>query len=79
MKAFNFYKDDELKEVDIIIDTPVSYEDGKKDMVMVKVGGITLPVLSINNLIKMKKNTGRGIDKVDIEELEKIKLLRKKL
>jgi len=26
MKAFNFYKDEELKEVDLIIDSPVSFE-----------------------------------------------------
>ena len=26
MKAFNFYKEDELKEVDIIIESPVSYD-----------------------------------------------------
>src|SRR3989344_3304390 len=26
MKAFNFYKEQEFKEVDIIIDSPVSYE-----------------------------------------------------
>ncbi len=77
MKAFNFYKENGLKEVDIIIDTPVSYEDAKKDILWFKGGDIKIPVISIDNLIKMKKNTGRNIDKLDIEELKKIKKLKR--
>ena len=30
MKAFNFYQEDGLKEVDLIIDSPVNYEKAKK-------------------------------------------------
>ncbi|MGB2706036.1 MAG: hypothetical protein WBC74_04195 [Candidatus Omnitrophota bacterium] len=77
MKAFNFYKEDELKEVDIVIDSPVSFKEAKKDSVLIK-AGITLSVISIDNLIKMKKNTGRDVDKMDIKELKKIKKLRKR-
>jgi len=77
MKAFNFYKDGMLKEVDIIIDTPVSFEDAKKDILKVRSGDITIPVISIDNLIKMKKKTGRSVDKFDIEALRKIKKLRR--
>ena len=77
MKAFNFYKEGGLKEVDIIIDTPVSFEEARKDIIWIKSGDISIPVISIENLIKMKKNTGRSIDKLDIEELKKIKRLRK--
>lgn len=77
MKAFNFYKKGELKEVGIIIKSPVSFEEAKKSAIRIKVGGITLPVISIDNLIRMKKNTGRSIDKLDIEELKKIKRLRR--
>jgi len=77
MKAFNFYKEEGLKEVDIIIDTPVTFEDAKKTIFWVKSGDIRIPVISINNLIKMKRNTGRSIDKLDIEELKKIKKMRR--
>lgn len=35
IRAFNFYKDD-LQEVDIIIDSPVTYEDAKKDVIIKK-------------------------------------------
>lgn len=78
MKAFNFYKEDELKEVDIIIDSPVSFKEANKTALRIKAGDIALPVISIDNLIKMKKNTGRSVDKFDIEELKKIKRLKSK-
>ena len=42
----------------------------------IKIDNLTLPVISIDKLIKMKKKTGRTIDKLDIEELKKIKKLK---
>jgi hypothetical protein len=75
MKAFNFYKDDDLKEVDILIDTPVSYEKAKEKMRKIKAGNITLSVVSVDDLIKMKEATGRNIDKLDVTELKNIKKL----
>ena len=77
MKAFNFYKEDELKEVDIIIESPVSFKEAQKSALKIKIDDIILPVISIDNLIKMKRNTGRSIDRLDIEELKKIKKLRR--
>jgi len=77
MKAFNFYKEAELKEVDIVIDSPVPYKKAKKNAIHVKAGDIRLPVISIENLIAMKKNTGRDLDKMDIKDLKKIKKLAK--
>ena len=76
MKAFNFYKEDELKEVDIIIESPVSFKDAQKGRICFRIGDLLLPVISIDNLIKMKSRTGRGVDKLDIEELKKIKMLK---
>lgn len=78
MKAFNFYKEGELKEVDIIIESPISFEEARKSVVRIKIDDTILPVISIDNLIKMKKNTGRSMDKLDIEELQKIKKLKRK-
>lgn len=79
MKAFNFYKEDKLKEVDIIIESPVSFEEARKSIMRIKVDDLRLPVISINNLIEMKRKTGRAVDKLDIEELKKIKKLRERL
>ncbi len=79
LKAVNFYKKGGLREVDIIIESSVSYENAEKTAVKVKAGNITLPVISIDNLIKMKRETDRGIDGLDIQELRKIKKLGKKI
>lgn len=78
MKAFNFYKEDGIKEVDIIIDSPVSFEEAKKRAIHIKSGNITLPVISIDNLIKMKRKTGRNVDKLDIADLKKIKKIKER-
>lgn len=76
MKAFNFYKESELKEVDIIIESPVRFEDARKSAILIKIDNLTLPVISITNLIKMKKETGRAIDRLDIEELKRIRKIK---
>jgi len=76
MKAFNFYKEEELKEVDIIIDTPVPYARARKNVKLIRGGGLTLPVVSLKDLIRMKKDTGRALDKVDIEQLKMVQKLR---
>lgn len=78
MKAFNFYKEDEFKEVDIIIKSPVSYDMAKRNIQRIKIGKMTLPVIALKDLIKMKKRTTRDIDKIDIKTLQQIDKLRKK-
>lgn len=78
MKAFNFYKEDELKEIDIIIDSPVQYKDAQKDMRLIKFGNLTIPVISIKRLIKMKKDTGRPADQLDVKMLKEIERINKK-
>jgi len=77
MKAFNFYKDAEMKEVDIIIESPVSFEQARQTAERLKSGDVVLCVISIDNLIKMKSKTGRDLDKLDVKQLKKIKELRK--
>ena len=71
MKAFNFYKGrGSYEEVDILIDSPVSFEAANKDAVRVKVGRLTLKVISVKNFIKMKKASGREKDLCDIREIK---------
>ena len=77
MKAFNFYQGDGLNEVDLIIDSPISFEQARKTARRIKIDDLVLPVVSVDNLIKMKQNTGRSVDELDIKELKKIKKLRK--
>ncbi len=76
MKAFNFYKDKDFKQVDIIIESPVRFEDADKDALNVKIDQLKIPVISIKNLIRMKERAGRGIDRSDIQELKMIEKMR---
>jgi len=73
MKAFNFYRENELKEVDIIIESPVSYKEAKKSVLQLKMGTFKIPVISIDHLIKMKTHAGRDMDQNDIKQLKRIK------
>ncbi len=73
LKALNYYKAGELKEVDIIVDSPLSFELAKKGSKKIRIKGMNLPVISIDGLIKMKTGTGRVVDKFDIVELKKLK------
>lgn len=73
MKAFNFYKGERsYEEVDIIIDAPINYKEAVKNASRIKVGPLTLRVVSSKDLIKMKKAAGRGQDSRDIKELKQL-------
>lgn len=78
LKAVNFYKKGGFEEVDIIIDSPFGFKEAKNDIIWVRSGSIRIPLLSIDGLIKMKKNSGRTVDKLDIDALRRIKRLREK-
>ncbi|MEW6607586.1 MAG: nucleotidyl transferase AbiEii/AbiGii toxin family protein [bacterium] len=70
MKAFNFYNDKAIiSEIDIIIESPVSYKDGIKNAVIFDAEGIAIPVISLGDLVKMKRKANRDIDLYDIKHL----------
>ncbi|MBN2119531.1 MAG: hypothetical protein JW734_00565 [Candidatus Omnitrophica bacterium] len=78
MKAFNLYKDyKSYEEVDIIIDSPISFKNALKKAKIVKIDRLKIPVISIDHLIKMKKASGREQDNFDIKELRIIKKIKK--
>ncbi len=71
MKAFNFYKSEQsYEEVDIVIDSPVSFEDADRDALKIRVQGLALHVISPEKFIRMKKHSGRDKDLTDIEQIK---------
>jgi hypothetical protein len=73
MKAFNLVnKSWAISEIDIVINTPLNYEKAVKNLKYVKLYNTSIPVISINDLIKMKQKSNRLQDKKDIENLKKI-------
>jgi len=77
LKAFNFYKDKSgYEEIDIIVESPVSFERARQDAVMIEAGKYKIPVIAINKLIKMKLAAARERDILDVKELRIIKRMR---
>jgi hypothetical protein len=79
LKAFNFYKDTAgYEEVDIIVDTPVSFTAVLRGAKKIEAGQCCIPVASIDALIAMKRAAGREKDLLDVQELKIIKKLGKR-
>jgi len=74
MKAFNLVNPQwAISEIDIVIDSPVNYEKAHKRVNHIVLQGVSIPVISVDDLIKMKENTGRQQDRADIRYLRKLK------
>jgi predicted nucleotidyltransferase len=70
MKAFSFHNDEQaVGEIDLIIDSPIPYEELKNRASIFEIGRIKVPVISIQDLIKLKLNAGRKQDLSDVEHL----------
>lgn len=77
MKAFALYNPrNDAEHVDIIIDHPVDFKKAYKERALIKSGDINISLISITDLIKMKKAAGRERDKLDIKALTFIKGLK---
>ncbi len=73
MKAFNLINPDwAIREIDVIINTPVDYSKAIKSAKNLKFYDINIPAISINNLILMKTKSNREQDKADIRNLKKL-------
>ncbi len=70
-KAVNFYSDNlSIGEIDIIIDSPIPYNELKSRAVMIELEGEKIPTVSIHDLITLKQRAGRKQDIADVEYLK---------
>ncbi len=76
MKALTFIKPNSLHQIDVLVDSPVDFTKAKEHAILIKVDGLRIPVIGINELILMKKKSWRPIDKADIVDLKLIKKIR---
>lgn len=76
LTAFTFISSQgEQLDIDILVQESVDFEGYLKDQTLIEVWGLSLPVINIDDLIKMKKAAGRGKDILDVEALLKLKAL----
>jgi len=73
MKAFSFYSEDQpIGEIDLMIDLPLSYDVIKERALIFEIGSTKVPVISLGDLIEIKRISNRKQDMSDVEHLRKL-------
>lgn len=76
-KAFTFWKPDEpAMEVDLVLVTPIPFDDLEAGAEEKSAWGVRFAVASIDHLITLKEAANRLVDRVDIEMLRLIRKSR---
>jgi len=76
LRAFTFVDpQDPLREVDIVLASPVPFDEMERTADRLSAGGLTLVVASIDVLIRMKVGTGRSQDASDVDALRRVQEL----
>lgn len=75
MKVLNLHSDQHLEtNIDLFVTEPFDFEAEYRNAFLQELApGLTLRVASLDTLIAMKRDAGRGKDLVDVDELLKIK------
>jgi len=73
MKALNFYSETlPIGEIDILIDSPIPYEELRSRAIRVELQDAKIPAVSIHDLIELKLRAGRKQDLADVEHLKMV-------
>ena len=73
MKVFSFFHPERaINLVDVFVEEPVDYNVIISDTVTIMSGSVSIPVVSVKNLIKLKEISGRPQDIADIAALREI-------
>jgi len=73
MEVFSFYHPKKaISLIDVFIHEPLSYEKVKAGVKKMKVGRYSIPVVSVQDLIKLKQISDRPQDHADIQALKRI-------
>jgi predicted nucleotidyltransferase len=73
MKAFSFYHEKEaIGEIDVLIVLPMPYEKFRERAKVFDLEGTSVPVVSVQDLIDLKRRAGRQQDVSDVEHLKAV-------
>ena len=73
MKAFSVVNPAwAVSEIDLILDAPVDYETARRRARIVSMQGVDVPIIALEDLIRMKADTGRAQDEADIRHLRRL-------
>jgi predicted nucleotidyltransferase len=77
MKVFSVYNPKkELEHIDVMTENYIDFANAYRHRKVVSDGKLKVSVVSIQDLIKLKKIAGRERDQIDIHALEQIKRLK---
>ncbi|MBU2572803.1 MAG: hypothetical protein KKH28_01835 [Elusimicrobia bacterium] len=77
MKVFSVYNPaNEIEHVDVMVENFIDFAGAYRTKEIIPAGGLKLPVVSIDALIKLKGIAGRRRDEIDIAALQEIKAIR---
>ena len=77
MKVFSFYNpENDLEVIDIMIQDCIDFDAAYKKVEKVSDGKLSVSMVSIDDLIRLKEIANRPNDRADIEVLKKLKELR---
>lgn len=77
MIVFSFYhKKDVMKVIDVFVKHPLPFEPMYKRRRSIPIGKIKIPVIGIDDLIKLKKKANRLQDQADIRALREVLRIR---
>ena len=65
-----------MRAVDLFVESPIDFEELLLRSEVVQLTGTTVRIASIEDLIRLKRLSGRALDLADIEQLEKIRKRR---
>ncbi len=74
-----FHPKNPYEVIDLLTGIPVSFEKAKRKRRRIVAGGLRLNLVSIDDLIRMKRVAGREQDLSDIEALKKVKALKRRM
>lgn len=77
MKVFSVYNpSQEIEHIDVLVENLIDFDKAYKTREIVNAGNLKVPVVSIDDLIKLKKISGRKRDEIDIAALKEIKIVK---
>lgn len=76
LKAFTFvHSVRPLQEVDLLLESPIAFEEADRAKKVLATDRLSIPVISLDHLIAMKRVSGRAQDAADVDALERVKRL----
>ena len=77
MKVFSVYNpENSMEHVDILLEDNIGFRQAYARREIIKTGNLTINLVNIDDLIRLKEIAGRERDKNDVRALRKIKELR---